>query len=346
MKSKSLAALGSSSARVAALCGALLSLGHAGSAAASPPVEDCEEPVLEQVASFDPALGQLPESMTADEQGNLFVSTVGGAVFQLTPQHSVSQVATVVLPTGGQLTGIKVGPDGLLYISSASFTADPPAAIVWRVNPRSGEFAPFATLDPNGFPNDLVFDRDGNLLVSDPFLAQIWQIDPRGQASVWLSDPLLAGDPAAPAFVGVHAFGVDGLAFDAQKRDLYIGNVDFGRVLVSSPQGGQRGRRLSVLVEDPALKGIDGIALDRSGTVYAAVNTQNRLATVDRQGRVQILTEGGLLDSPSSFAFGTGRSDLHTLYVANFAIISFLTGQPANPGVLSLSVRVPGTPLL
>jgi sugar lactone lactonase YvrE len=180
-----------------------------------------------------------------------------------------------------------------------------------------------------------VFDGDGNLLVSDPFLAQIWQVDSQGQASVWLR-----------AFVGVHEFGVDGLAFDAQKRDLYIGNVDFGRVLVSSPRGRPHSRRLSVLVEDPALKGIDGIALDRSGTVYAAVNTQNRLATVDRRGRVEILSEGAPLDSPSSFAFGTARGDQHTLYVANFAIVSFLTGQPANPGVLSLSVRVPGTPLL
>lgn len=43
--------------------------------------------------------------------------------------------------------------------------------------------------------------------------------------------------------------------------------------------------------------------------------------------------------------FGAGRGDLQTLYVANFAIISFLTGQPAKPGVLSLRVNVPGAPL-
>jgi sugar lactone lactonase YvrE len=331
----------SSSALVVALCAGVC---LAGSAFAAPPVEECADPVLQPVTSFDPALGQLPESMTADDHGNLFVSTVGGAVFQIKPDHSVAQVATLVMPSGGQLTGIKVGPDGLLYISSASFTADPPAAIVWRVNPGTGEFSQFAALDPNGFPNDLVFDADGNLLVSDPFLAQIWQLDPQGNASVWLSDPLLAGDPAAPA-IALHEFGVDGLAFDAQKRDLYIGNLDFGRVLISSPQGRRGARRLSVLVEDPALKGMDGIALDRSGTLYAAVNTQDRVATVDRRGRVQVLAEGAPLDSPSSFAFGTARGDQHTLYVANFAILRFLAGEPANPGVLSLRVQVPGAPL-
>jgi len=138
---------------------------------------------------------------------------------------------------------------------------------------------------------------------------------------------------------------VDGLAFDGQKRDLYIGNLDFGRVLISSPRGRHGARELSVLVEDPALKGMDGIALDRAGTLYAAVNTQDRLATVDRRGRVQVLTEGAPLDSPTSFAFGTGRGDQHTLYVANFAILRFLAGEPASPGVLSLRVQVPGAPL-
>src|SRR5690348_11919154 len=90
-------------------------LSHAEPASAGPPGNG--EPVLQQVASFNPALGQLPESMTADARGNLFVSTVGGAVFQIAPDHAVTQVATVVTPPGGQLTGIKVGPDGLLYIS-------------------------------------------------------------------------------------------------------------------------------------------------------------------------------------------------------------------------------------
>src|SRR5262249_10153438 len=162
--------------------------------------------------------------------------------FRITPDHTLTQIATITTPTGGQLTGIKVGPDGLLYITSASFTAEPPAALIWRVNPRSGAVSQFATLPADGFPNDLVFDTDGNLLVSDPFVAVIWKVDRRGNSSVWLSDPLLEGNPVAPA-IALHEFGVDGLAFDAQKRDLYIGNLDFGRVLVSSPS--RHGRHLT-----------------------------------------------------------------------------------------------------
>jgi sugar lactone lactonase YvrE len=323
---------------------ALVALVSAGLASAAPASRECADPpVLEQVVTFDPALGELPESMTADSHGNLFVSLLGGFVREIKPDHTVVAIATLPLPTGGAATGIKIGPDGFIYVGSASFAADPPAAFVWRVNPRSGEVQQFATLVAEGFPNELLFDDDGNLLVSDPFLGLIWQIDRRGQPSVWFSDPLLAGDPAAPAFT-IHSFGVDGLAFDANKKDLYIGNVDFGRILILSPSG-HHGQRLSVLVEDPALKGVDGIALDRRGTLYAAVNTQDRLATVDRRGRVTILTEGPPLDGPSSFAFGTGRRDRDTLYVANFAINRFLAGEPASPGVLSLPIAVPGLPL-
>jgi sugar lactone lactonase YvrE len=350
MKIKAIAAVGSTSV----LCGVALlglCLANALPASAAPASPACEElgppiaepPVPQQIVTFDPAIAELPESMTADSHGNLFVSTIGGFVREIRPDHSVVPIATIPLPTGGLLTGIKLGPDGLLYVGSASFTADPPAAFVWRVNPRSGEVEKFATLAAEGFPNELLFDDEGNLLVADPFLGLIWQIDRRGQPSVWFSDPLLVGDPTAPAF-GVHDFGVDGLAFDANKKDLYIGNVDFGRILILSPSG-HHGLHLSVLVEDPALKGVDGIALDRSGTLFAAVNTQDRLATVDRRGRVRILAEGAPLDGPSSFAFGTGRQDRHTLYIANFAINRFLAGEPANPGVLSLPVEVPGLPL-
>src|SRR5262249_2125649 len=58
----------------------LVSLALTGSAAAQTAAADaqaaCPQPTITQIVSFNPAQGQLPESMTADEHGNLFVSTV------------------------------------------------------------------------------------------------------------------------------------------------------------------------------------------------------------------------------------------------------------------------------
>jgi sugar lactone lactonase YvrE len=296
------------------------------------------------VINFDPALGQLPESMTADEHGNLYASNVSGAIQKIDPvAQTFTTVATVPLPANALLTGIKIGFDGLIYVTSASFATDPSGAFVWRASPQTGAVEQFATLDPNGFPNDMVFQDDGTLLVTDPFLGQLWKIDTAGHASVWLTDPLFVGDPTAPAFP-VHPFGVDGIAFDHNKRNLYVANVDFGRIM-RIPLDKHCAPKIEVVVEDPALKGVDGIAIDRRGTIFAAVNPQDRIASVDKDGTITILAEGAPLDGPSSFAFGTGHGDKRTLYIANFAINRVQAGLPAHPGILSLPTQVPGLPL-
>jgi len=305
---------------------------------AEPAAADSGPPPVTPVVSFDPTHGELPESLTADDDGHLFVSLVNGQIREVTPGGSMTTVAQVPIPATANLVGIKVGPDGLVYAISSSFAPDPPEAFVWRADPATGEVEKFATLDPTGFPNDLAFDDDGNLFVTDPFLAEIWKIDALGNASVWLADPLLQGNPDDPAFVGVHDFGVDGIAFDQNKRNLYVGVLDYGRV-IRIPLGCQS-PRLDVVVESPTLKGMDGIAIDRRGTIYAAVNIANRIATIDSRGGISVVAEGDAFDAPASIVFGTGHSDRKTIYVANFAI-----GDLAHPGVVSLPVQTPGLTL-
>jgi len=299
------------------------------------------------VVTFDPTAAQLPESMTSDDHGTLYASNLNGQIQKIDPSSGTfTTVATVpVGPLGAALTGIKVGPDGLLYVASASFSPSPAGAFLWRVDPSTGVSQQFATLDPRGFPNDLVFQDDGTILLTDPALALIYKIDTAGDASVWLSDPLFAGasNPSDTAF-GV-PFGVDGIAWDRNKRNLYVSTVDFGRVM-RIPTDGSCAPAIHVIVESPTLKGIDGIAIDRAGTIWAAVNTQNQIATVDGRGNILVIAQGSPLDGPSSFAFGSGRHDKQTLYIANFAITSFQTDPAtAHPGILSLPVLVPGLPL-
>jgi sugar lactone lactonase YvrE len=325
---------------VCGLIGAAASLlGTSAPAMAGPPSQPEQPSVL---LNFDPALGQLPESITADGNGNIYASNVNGEIQHIDPAtQSFTTVATVPLAAGGNLTGIKVGPDGNIYVCQDSFT--PTAATIWKVSPQTGDVSLFASLNPNGFPNDIAFQDDGSMLVTDPFLALIYKIDTSGNATIWLSDPLFAGNPAAPTF-GVHDFGVDGIAFDSNKKNLFVGNVDFGRVIQIPVTDGVPGT-LQVLAEDSRLIGIDGIAIDRRGTVFAAVDTQDSLATVDKQGNVSVIAQGPPLQNPSSFAFGTGQDDKKTLYVTNFAIVRVLTGQPASPGILTLPAQVPGLPL-
>jgi sugar lactone lactonase YvrE len=327
---------------VALVTGVSVALGLGALVAAAPPGTP-EQPTV--VVNFNPGLTQLPESMTSDPDGNLFASNFSGAIQKIDPQTGTfSTVATLLLPTGAVLTGIKVGPDGLIYVTSASFSSSPSGAFLWRVSPTTGAYERFATLDPNGFPNDLVFQDDGSIILTDPFLAQLWKIDTAGNASVFLASPLFAGDPIAPAFSGL-PFGVDGIAWaDHNKRTLIVSTLDFGRVM-NIPMDVAGTPPIRIIVEDPALKGVDGIAVDSRGTIWCAVNTQDRIATVNKRGGISVIAQGSPLDGPSSFAFGTDQGEKKTLYIANFAIGRFLSGQTAHPGILSIPAPVPGLPL-
>jgi sugar lactone lactonase YvrE len=177
---------------------------------------------LSLVASFNPAAGELPESVTADAQGNFYLS-MGHAVHKLTPDgvlHSFAQLT----PTSGNTfaAGVKFGPDGYLYAAVASFNPADHAAAVWRIA-ADGSAAEVAHLDDAGFPNDLAFDDAGDIFVTDPFLGRIWKIAPTGAASVWLADPSLLGEVAS----GSALDGPSSLVFGqhgADKKNLYISN--------------------------------------------------------------------------------------------------------------------------
>lgn len=299
---------------------------------------------LASVVSFDPALGQLPESIAEDLAGNLYVS-IANTIVKVTPDRVVSTFATLPVAAGVFATGVKLGPDGLLYVTSAAFDPTLAGSFVWRVSLSTATVEQVATLDPNGFPNDLAFDDDGNIYVTDPFLGLVWRIGVSGEATVWLSDPAFDGNPSDPALGA--PFGVDGIAFDRGDRHLYFGNLDFGSILRVRVRRDGRPGALAVVAQDERLEGADGIAFDRAGTLYVAVNAQDRIATVDRRGRVRVVAEGGLLDGPSALAFGVLREERHTLFITSFAISRAMGLQPGTPrpGILSLDVPRPGLPL-
>jgi sugar lactone lactonase YvrE len=299
-----------------------------------------EAAVPQQIVALDPAQGQLPESLVVDDEGTFYVS-MGAQVARIDATHAVSTLASLPVP-GGSATGVKLAPSGQLYVATAAFSAEADASHVFGVDKATGAVTLIADLDANGFPNDIAFDAKGSTFVTDSFLGAIWKIDSSGVASLWLTAPLLQGNPDQNVF-GV-PFGANGIAFNRTKRKLYVANTDLGAVVeIEVKRNGQPGD-VEVLAAEPALVGADGLAMDASGTLYVAVNGQDQLATVDKQGRVRVIAQGGALDSPSSLAFGTAHCDRHTLFVTSFAILRVLgakAGAP-NPGILSMPVSVPG----
>jgi sugar lactone lactonase YvrE len=307
-------------------------------ALASPPVT-----VLE---TFNASQGQLPESITADDAGNLYFS-VGGTLRKFTTDHQLITLATIPVPVtqGAATLGVKIGPNGFIYVVTAAFAPNLQAAFVWRVSP-AGQVSQFANLNvPGAIPNDLVFDVFGNMYVTDSGLGQIWKIDPQGNPTVWFKDPLLLGDATNP--VAGAPLGANGIAFDRFRRHLYVANTDFGRIVRIGFQHGQA-RGIETVTTNGLLRGADGIAFDALGILYVAVNASDRIATVGWDGTVSVVVEGAPLDAPSSLVFGTHGRDRHTLFITNFAILranGLKTDHPPQPSMASIPVLIPGLDL-
>jgi sugar lactone lactonase YvrE len=282
---------------------------------------------------------EIPESVTTDERGNLYVS-VGNTIRKREPGGAFSVFATLPLPINA--LGVKVGPDGCVYNASTSLS-EVPGAFVWRIC-GANSVEVFAELDHSGGPNDLAFDDCGNLFVTDPVLARIWKVDPQGAVEVFVQHPLLAGTPDDPALV-FRAVGVNGLAFDRQKRFLYVSNTDRGSILRINVRSFHP--TPSLFVHDSRLRGSDGIAFDRDDTLWVAVNALDSLLTVNQRAQVHVQLRGGLLDGPSSVVFGATRTDRDQLYLMSSAFsrtLGFQSGTP-KPALLQLRVATPGLSL-
>jgi sugar lactone lactonase YvrE len=299
------------------------------------------------VASFDPTQGELPESITRDDEGNIILSfATAHTIATLIPDgaHTPVPLAVLPVPAGAFSVGVKVGPDGDVFALTAAFNPALDASALWRIS-RDGVVSEVAHLNANGFPDDLVLDDDGNFFVTDPALGLIYKIDQEGSTSVLLSDPRLLGNPAHP-LIGA-PFGVNGIAFDRGERHLYFDNTDFGEVFrVRIGDDGEPGP-LELFASDPQLDGADGIAFDEAGHLYVAVDSQNQIAKVDRDGSVTVVAAGAPLDSPSSLVFGHERPDGTRLFISSFAIAEAIGLRPGTPQPSLDSIRTPigGLPL-
>lgn len=341
-------------ASAAAIAVALAVTSAPGSAAA--PAED-----VQVVAAFDDPrpggeAGELPEGVAVDRAGNIYASlgppffTASlpgfepyGAIVRISPDGS--RRTLVEFPDGPAPAGVAVDAAARVFFT----VPDPggPDVGVYRAT-RGGEAERIAGTEHMAVPNGLALDRRGALVVSDSALGQLWRIPWRARlghggdpAAPWLAHPLLAG--CQPEQVGAN-----GVAF--YRGDLYVANTERGLLLrIPVLRDGSPGAPVVLAGDEDCdttdeLSGLDGIAIDRRGLVYAALVLQNTLVTIHPQtGAVAVVLDANDgLWNPASVTFGTARGDRDNLYLTNYAVLP--PGPPANlgPAVLKLSTGVPG----
>lgn len=175
--------------------------------------------------------------------------------------------------------------------------------------------------------NDLAFDEDGYLYVTDSFQATIWRIRPGGGApKVWFQDPRIDGP-----------FGPNGVRVDSKSKRLYFTQTFDGSglgfvytlPLVNHPTASD----LHVFHTFTAGAGPDGIAFGKSGNLYVALAGYSQISVLASDGSEQARFSGPAQNphpgnnlvpwtNPANIAFD---KKARTLLVTNHAS---LTGLP------------------
>jgi sugar lactone lactonase YvrE len=189
--------------------------------------------------------------------------------------------------------------------------------------------------------NDLVFDPAGNLFMTDD-KPRIWRVTPDGQASVWFTDPRLAG---LFGFAG----GPLGGRIDPTGKFLYFSitvsatfptaAVIYRLPLVDHPTAAD----LQLVHVFPSASGqpwpqATGLAFAQSGNLYVALIGTNQVAVLDPAGNEIRRISSPLFDSPWGLAF-MGQS----LLVTNADIQP--VASPDKWNVLKVFVGERGLPL-
>ena len=133
-------------------------------------------------------------------------------------------------------------------------------------------------------PNAMVFDRAGNLYVSDSFQGAIYRIAAAASCATPCEVKVVKQDPLL-ATAGFPPFGANGLALNGDETALFIANTGDNRVLKHTFAGDV----LSVLAE--SVHGADGLLFE-NGRLWVAANQGDELVALNSLGR-PIIRMGG-----------------------------------------------------
>lgn len=179
-------------------------------------------------------------------------------------------------------------------------------------------------------PNDLVFDEDGTLYVTDSWQATIFTIPPREDAQVWFQDALLDGP-----------VGVNGIEISPDGRHVFFTVTgDFGdkASVFRLPRSTTPARGDLRRIASWSSGGADGLAFGESGKLYVTLYAQNRIAVLDHEGSEVAEVRNPVFDEPATMVFDDTRA---SVLLANHA---FVNPRPDPRTVVRVYVAEAGAP--
>lgn len=248
-----------------------------------------------------PAGVRYPEGITANPvNGDIFVATFdfgpnANKLMRFDRRGNLDAIkdfgGTPMLGLGfalGKVYILNLGASQLQRLP-ANFTASSVPEVV-AAFPQIGAPGPRTTGNPDGSsdvitfgssnfpaPNAMVFDRAGNLYVSDSFQGAIYKIASATTCAAPCAVTVAKHDPLL-ATAGFPPFGANGLALNTDESALFIANTGDNRVLKHTFATDV----LSVFAE--SVHGADGLLFE-NGRLWVAANQADELVALNSLGR-------------------------------------------------------------
>jgi sugar lactone lactonase YvrE len=226
-----------------------------------------------------------PAALAVDAQGTLYTgSYVSGAVWAITTSRAMAEIAGTREQIGS-VTGLTVGPDGLVYVLDRISPLQAAGARVWTIAPDetltllhdfTGSRADILEL-----PDDIAVDSAGRIYISDRGISPnndiVYRITPDGVEGVWWQ---------SPPVTNARSYAPTGLAYDAERSLLYItdSTLDILYAVPINPDGSAGDNRILYdrrQGNEASPPGFDGVTVDDQGRVFVAALGTNRIGMYD-----------------------------------------------------------------